>query len=315
MLDYVYKNPKWLDSRLLKVSRIEDLPESIFYEINKNLGLIQSDKPLVSIVIPVFNEEVNIVRTIHSLSRNRTTYAVEIIVVNNNSTDRTADVLRRMNVRTFLQPKQGCGPARQMGQENANGKYVLMADGDCFYPPRWIQQMTQALEQTKASCVYGRYSFIASKSKPRWKFFLYETVRDLFGEFRHLKRPYLNALGMTMGYVKELGIKSGFVDRKIRGEDGRMCFQLMQHGKVHQVRDRSIRVWTFPRTLEKEPSLLYSFGARVMLELSRITDYFKKQAPHDVHTSKNYETKAVNYFKKYKSVHKEQEEPIGPAKK
>jgi glycosyltransferase involved in cell wall biosynthesis len=303
---YFYRNPSWINSRLLAVSRIEDLPESIFYEINKNLGIIQSDDPLVSIVIPAYNEEVNIVRTIHSLSQNKTTFAIEIIVVNNNSTDRTQEVLNRMNVKSLIQTKAGCGPARQLGQEHAKGKYVLMADADCFYPPRWIEEMTNALRKNeKVSCVYGRYSFLGTEDKPRWKFFLYETLRDIMAEFRHIKRPALNALGMSMGYVKELGLKAGFVDHKIRGEDGRMCLLLMEYGEVKQVRDRSVRVWTLPRTLDKEASLGSALLARIVIELSRIKDYFSKQNPEDVKKLENYNPASLKYFKKYKSAHKE----------
>jgi hypothetical protein len=112
---------------------------------------------------------------------------------------------------------------------------------------------------------------------------------------------------MTMGYKRELGMKVGFVDHHIRGEDGRMCFQLMQLGDVKQVRDRSVRVWTLPRTLDKEGGLIHSLFARVVLELSRIKDYFTKLAPHDVNTSENYEPEAIKRFKKYKSVHKQKE--------
>ena len=302
----IFTNPSWIDSRLT-VNRLEDLPESIFYEINKNLGTIQNEVPLVSVVIPAYNEEVNIVRTVFSLSRNTTTFGVEIIVVNNNSTDRTQQVLNRMNVRSYIQTRQGCGPARQMGQEKAKGKYILMADADCYYPPTWIQAMTKALQQENVSCVYGRYSFLGTKDKPRWQLFLYESIRDVVAELRHIKRPFINSLGMSMGYVKELGLKAGFIDRKVRGEDGRMCFQLMQFGKVKQLRDRSIRVWTSPRTLDKEGGLMYSLMARAAVELSRIRDYFHKQPQHDVHTSQNYSPDTLKYFKKYKNVHKEKE--------
>jgi glycosyltransferase involved in cell wall biosynthesis len=302
----ILKNPSWIDSRMLAINRLEDLPDSIYYEINKNLGTIQSDDPLVSVVIPAYNEELNIVRTIFSLSRNKTTFGVEIIVVNNNSTDRTEEVLRHLNVRSFIQRKQGCGPARQLGQQMAKGKYVLMADADCFYPPRWIQKMTDALQSNdQVTCIYGRYSFLGTASKPRWQLFLYERMRDVLAEVRHIKRPYINALGMSMGYVRDLGLKAGFVDKHIRGEDGRMCFQLMQYGKVKAVRDNSVRVWTLPRTLDKEGGLIYSLFARVVLELSRVKDYFIKPPYHDVHTSSNYDPKIVRHFKKFKDTHKQ----------
>jgi glycosyltransferase involved in cell wall biosynthesis len=303
---FFYKNPTWIDKRLLAAGRLEDLPESIYYEINKNLGTIQSEDPLISVVIPAYNEELNIVRTIHSLSQSKTTLGIEIIVVNNNSTDRTQAVLSRLNVRSYFQSKPGCGPARQMGQQHAKGKYILTADADCYYPPRWIEKMTKALQQENVTCVYGRYSFLATADKPRWKLFWYETVRDIVGELRHINRPCINALGMSMGYVKDLGLKVGFVDRKVRGEDGRMCFQLMHLGKIKQVRDRSVRVWTLPRTLEKEPSLIYSLMARAAVELSRIKHYFYPQAPHDVNKTGHYTPQTLKYFKRYKQVHKKE---------
>lgn len=307
---YFYKNPSWIDKRLLAATKLEDFPESIFYEINKNLGTIQSENPIVSIVIPAFNEEANIVRTIYSLSRNRTSFPAEIIVINNNSTDRTQEVLNRLNVRSFIQTKPGCGPARQLGQQMAKGKYILMADGDCMYPPGWIQKMTRTLERDNTPCIYGRYSFLGTKDKPRWKLFVYECLRDVVGELRHINRPCINALGMSMGYVKDLGLKTGFVDRKIRGEDGRMCFQLMRYGKIRQVRDRSIRVWTLPRTLDKEPGLIYSIMARVIIELTRVKHYFYTQPQHDVKNSKNYVPPALKYFKKFKNIHKEEPETV-----
>jgi glycosyltransferase involved in cell wall biosynthesis len=302
---YFFKNPTWIDSRLLSVKKLEDLPESIFYEINSNLAHLQSKEPLVSVVIPVYNEEINIVRTLFSLSKSKSKFGVEIIVVNNNSTDRTQDVLNRINIKSVFQPKPGCGPARQAGQQQAKGKYVLMADGDCFYPPKWIEKMTEALLEPNVTCVYGRYSFLGTKEKSRWSLFLYETLRDGVGELRHINRPCINALGMSMGYVKDLGLKIGFVDKKIRGEDGRLCFQLMHLGKIKQVRDRSVRVWTYPRTLDKEPNLIYSVMARAAIELSRVKHYFYPQAPHDVNNSKNYIPTTLKYFGKYVDVHKD----------
>jgi hypothetical protein len=132
----------------------------------------------------------------------------------------------------------------------------------------------------------------------------------MVGELRHINRPCINALGMSMGYVKELGLKTGFVDRKIRGEDGRMCFQLRKYGKIRQVRDRSIRVWTLPRTLDKEPGLIYSIAARMMIELSRVKHYFYPQAMHDVNKSKNYVPGTLKYFSKFKNVHKEDADTV-----
>jgi glycosyltransferase involved in cell wall biosynthesis len=296
---HFYKNPGWIDGRLLTDLKLDRIPQSLFDEINQGLQSFQSDDPLVSIVIPVLNEEVTVLRTLHSLSKNKTSYSVEVIVVNNNSTDRTQEVLDKLNLKSYLQKQPGWGPARQLGQEKAKGKFILMADADCFYPPVWIQKMTNELLKERVTCVYGGYAFLGSRDKARWKFFIYESLRNVVCEIRHVKRPYLNAMGMSMGYIKELGLKKGFINRKIRGEDGRMCFELMQFGKVKRVRSNKITVWTFPRTLQKDGNLLHSIIKRAVVEVARFSSYFSKPPIHDTHTSQNFSPRKLKIFNKH----------------
>jgi cellulose synthase/poly-beta-1,6-N-acetylglucosamine synthase-like glycosyltransferase len=305
---HVFNNPSWIDSRLLAQRTIDEIPQALFDEINSRLSRLTDEDPLVSIVIPVLNEEVSILRTLHSLSCNRTRYPIEIIVVNNGSTDRTQEVLDRLNLRTFFQAKPGWGPARQMGQEQARGRYILMADADCFYPPLWIEKMTGELLKEGVTCVYGGYSFLAVDGKPRWKFFIYEFLRNMIAEVRRLKRPWYNSLGMCMGYVRELGLKKGFIDKKIRGEDGRMCFELAQLGRIVRVRSSDVIVWTFPRTLQKDGSLVYAILNRALVEFSRLPLYFNKQPVHDTHTSPNTRLPSFRYFTRRTKA--SQEKPV-----
>jgi glycosyltransferase involved in cell wall biosynthesis len=145
---------------------------------------------------------------------------VEIIVVNNNSTDRTQEVLNRINVKSYLQTKQGCGPGPAAGPADGERQNIyLMADGDCIYPPQWIEKMTKALQKEGTLRVsMAAILFWERPDKPRWKLYhLRVPSKDVFSEVRHVKRPCVNALGMSMGYVKDLGLKTGFVDRQITG--------------------------------------------------------------------------------------------------
>ena len=182
-----------------------------------------------------------------------------------------------------------------------------MADADCFYPPRWIERMTTELQRDGVACIYGNYRFIASKGKARIKYAFYELLRNLIAEVRDVNRPWLNARGMCMGYVKELGLQIGFVDKKIRGEDGRMCFELAQRGKITRVRSREAVVWTFPRTLEKDGSLFHSILNRVLIEVARFRLYFTKEVAHDTHTSPNFEPPTLKYLHKPKPTPGEKE--------
>ncbi|MDX5480789.1 MAG: glycosyltransferase [Hymenobacteraceae bacterium] len=280
-------NPTWLKQFNFPYDKYKDIPAAVFDAINEDLDKLQGENPLVSVVVAAWNEEVNILNCVASLSKSNTKIPIEIIVVNNNSTDNTQKTLDRLHVKSFFQGIQGWGPARQMGLEKARGKYILLGDADCFYPANWVDEMVKSLQQPGVVCVYGRYSFISEPGFPRWKLYLLEKMKDLIAELRHYKRPYLNAFGMSMGYVREYGLKVGYVMHKIRGEDGRMCFDLMQFGKVKQVKAASARVWTGPRTLQKDGSFSKALGRRIIKELRRFTSMFVPHPPHDTKTSSN----------------------------
>lgn len=279
--------PQWVHNCNHPFSSFEEIPGQLFAQINTRLRRLQGDIPVVSIVIAAWNEEVNILNCVDTLSRMETMLPLEIIVVNNNSTDHTELTLKQLDVRTFLQPIQGPGPARELGQQQARGEYILLADADCLYPPSWVDDMVNVLKKPDVVCTYGRYSFIASREYPRWKLFLLEKMKDTIAELRHFKRPYLNAYGMSMGYIAEIGRTIGFVDHNVRGEDGRMCFDLMQYGKIKQMKSSRSRVWTAPRTLQSEGSFAKILFNRIRKESKRFFSLFKPLPQHDTKTSKN----------------------------
>ncbi|QHV96574.1 glycosyltransferase family 2 protein [Spirosoma endbachense] len=281
-------NPNWLKRHEYPYTSIDEVPQSVFDEINARLDKRISTKPLVSIMVIAYNEEVNILRSISTLSCLETTIPFEIVAVNNNSKDRTQDTIDKLHVRKFFQPIQGCGPARQLGQEMAIGKYMLLADADCLYPTNWLNEMMEKLQQPGVVCVYGRYSFIANPQLPRWQLTLHETLKDIVAEFRHVKRPYLNAYGISMGYLREAGLKAGYMmHNRTWGEDGRLCFDMMQYGRVVQMKTRSARVWTGPRTLMKDGTIWQALGKRVKKEMNRAFSYLTPHPPHDTKTSED----------------------------
>src|SRR3989338_1899751 len=90
----------------------------------------------VSVVIPAFNEEKYIENTLFSLlkSEQKTHLDYEVILVDNNSFDRTAEIAQkftgRMNLRIIKETRQGRGIARARGFEEAKGAIILSADAD-----------------------------------------------------------------------------------------------------------------------------------------------------------------------------------------
>jgi len=282
-----FHNPQWIKKYNFHYPDIEYIPNYVFSSINRKLDFLSRNFPLVSIIIAAKNEEANLLSTISSIANNKTRIPIEIIVVDNNSTDRTPDIIKKLHVKSLVQPMQGCGPTRQLGLENARGQYILTADADCLYPETWIEGMIKKLKQTNAVCVYGRYSFIGNNKTSRLKLFLYEKIKDVIAELRNYKRPHMNSVGLNMGFIKEYMQKVGFVRRDVRGEDGRMCFDLMRYGKIVYVKNNSLRVWTGTRTLDKDGSIFRAMKLRVVKELRRLADYIKIHPHHDTKTSHN----------------------------
>jgi glycosyltransferase involved in cell wall biosynthesis len=115
--------------------------------------------PLLSIVIPAYNEEASIrtllekVRAVPTVSLG---FTQEILVVNDGSRDRTEELARSVpGVQVFTQtPNQGKGKAVQRGIRESTGDYVLIQDADLEYDPQDYLPMLQALQPGVGS-VYG----------------------------------------------------------------------------------------------------------------------------------------------------------------
>lgn len=95
----------------------------------------------VSIVIPAFNEEKLIERCLKSLidqTLPRNEY--EIIVVDNNSTDKTAEIAKKYADRVISEKRKGVLYARQIGMMEAKSDIILRTDADGFLPRNWVKR-------------------------------------------------------------------------------------------------------------------------------------------------------------------------------
>jgi len=282
----IFHHPKWINNDLLKTNSFEKIDLNNLTYIKHFINKIENSKPLVSVVIPVYNEEINLIRCIDSLSKSQTKFLFEIIVINNNSTDKTQEVIDFFALNHFHQPIQGYGPARQKGLEVARGKFILTADADCLYPPTWIDYLTKLLIKKNALCVFGTYSYIAIKGYSRWKLFLYELFKEILSTLKKINRPYLNCYGMNMGFNKDVALSIGYDNRNIRGEDGRLCYDFMSRGNIYRFRASQGKVWTTNLAYQKDGTVK-SFVFKLNQEIRNLFLYLKKQKPHNTKTSKN----------------------------
>lgn len=100
----------------------------------------------VSVVIPAFNEEKRIALCLQSV-KGQIEPADEIIVVDNNSTDKTKEIAKSFNVTVLEEKKQGIIPTRNTGFDKAKGDIIARTDADSKVPPDWIKKIKQHFEQ------------------------------------------------------------------------------------------------------------------------------------------------------------------------
>jgi glycosyltransferase involved in cell wall biosynthesis len=109
----------------------------------------------LSVVIPCYNEEDGVREVIGRMPK----IVDEIVVVDNNCTDRTAEVARSLGARVVEQKIPGYGAAYKAGLAAATGDVIITMDGDGTYPPEEIARLVDTL-------VEKRWDFLSASRFP-----------------------------------------------------------------------------------------------------------------------------------------------------
>lgn len=100
--------------------------------------------PKFSVVIPAHNEADYIAKTLNSLSQVRCSSGLEIIVVDNNSSDDTAQIARKHGAKVVVESNSGVCWARQAGTQAALGEIIISTDADTTFSKNWIESIDAA---------------------------------------------------------------------------------------------------------------------------------------------------------------------------
>ncbi|MDX8335927.1 glycosyltransferase family 2 protein [Candidatus Cetobacterium colombiensis] len=118
-------------------------------------------KPLVSVIIPVYNVEKYIEDCLLSIIRS--SYKnIEILIIDDCSLDKGETIIKKylqMDSRVKLlqnEKNKGVCYTRNKGLENASGKYVIFIDGDDFISESWIENLVKIIEEKSCSVVIGK---------------------------------------------------------------------------------------------------------------------------------------------------------------
>lgn len=120
----------------------------------------------ISLVIPCYNEE----KGLEAILKHKPVWMDEVIVVDNNSKDQTAEVARRYGARVLRLEKKGYGRSYQKGLAEASGDIILMMDGDNTYPIQDAERFVRHLEDQGFDFVSGcRFPLSDEKVMPMVK--------------------------------------------------------------------------------------------------------------------------------------------------
>lgn len=132
--------------------------------------------PAISVIIPAYNAEATIAETIGSVQK-QTFTDLEIIVINDGSTDRTLEVLQKIpdpRLKVFSYKNSGVSVSRNRGISQATGEYIAFLDSDDLWTPDKLESQLTALQYNpKAGVAYS------------WTYFMFEDEKLSFVENSH----------------------------------------------------------------------------------------------------------------------------------
>jgi cellulose synthase/poly-beta-1,6-N-acetylglucosamine synthase-like glycosyltransferase len=121
--------------------------------------------PRISVVVPVRNGEESIGACISTLlACNYPAEDREILVVDNGSSDGTAEAIRSYPVTYLFEPARGVSNARNRGIAAARGEIVAFIDGDCTVVGEWLTEIARPFEDPGVGCVAGELENLPPQS-------------------------------------------------------------------------------------------------------------------------------------------------------
>ena len=96
-------------------------------------------KPVLSVIIPMWNEENYLRSCLQSLKNQKTSFQYEVILVDNNSSDNSLKIASKFPVSIVSEKRQGRSYSRNKGIELARGEFIVLTEADCILPSDWLQ--------------------------------------------------------------------------------------------------------------------------------------------------------------------------------
>jgi glucosyl-dolichyl phosphate glucuronosyltransferase len=131
--------------------------------------------PIISLVLCTYNNADSLKITLDQISKQRLedSREIEVIVVNNNSSDHTQAVAEAADFGSIayiclIEPQQGLSNARNLGVSKARGEYILFTDDDAEIGTDWVQKYLSYIKNHPADALFGKIKILWDKPQPWW---------------------------------------------------------------------------------------------------------------------------------------------------
>lgn len=212
-----------------------------------------------SVVIPVFNAENTIGKILDALLSQEGSESMEVITVDDGSSDGSVSVLQRYPVRVFRKANGGPASARNVGIHHANSDIVLFIDSDCVPQPGWLKAMTIPFANPEIFGVKGIYITRQKSLVARFVQLEFEERYKLLAKLKYI--DFVDSY--SAAFRIEALLKVGCFDEsfpRADNEDVDLSFKLAAAGYKMVFQPDAVVEHTHPATLKKYLKVKFSRG-------------------------------------------------------
>lgn len=255
----------------------------------------QEFRPQVSVIIPVFNEEKNISKTIDSIIQtNYPKDKLEIIVIDDKSTDKTLQMVsQKPGVKVIAQPvNKGKRHALELGVKNCKGEIIVCVDSDTILDSQAITNLVQPLVKSDVYCVCGN-GIVANEQDKQQDNTLSRLQKVWYADSFRIRKGVESQFGMVIccsgvlsAYRKDkfLQVIDEWLNEKflghevVSGDDRQMTNLMLKSGGKSKFQSNAIAYTFAPHETKKFVNQQLRWGRsafRGMLYASKF--FYKKQ--------------------------------------